>query len=679
MNYKESSFFDEHQIEPNISQGKLRVLFQTDPDKRKDLPKTIKIISNQKTLLQEELFTKHAGESELLNAHRRLLESIKKLHSNIDPKILESLSLSLKLLAGENINHREFYYASGMTDCEVKSCVVDFIVCIFDEIEHVLINGIEDNSNGETILLYDFLTDISQSTSILLEKKEKLDCDLCEYVDNTLSIGDASQSFKKKFTCLIKLISRNQNPFFKESLLFTIDKMKDDFPTYGSVLLDSYQLMIDSFPNEDAYKFTSIIERLGSAYSDLTASKDTCSAKEMVAGCRRVSIALGYALDHKDELIRSNVGKYSTDEEQLYFFYKWTTFVADAGVKWYKKYCSLFISNERNSTIESMYLLVKHVVDRKPEQSMLNFIANAIISKSDFKQMLEFLLAAHVEVTGKKTTKFLDAKDIDLFIGKYYWLIYAIENESINETLFNNIRMFSFDSLILAESYIQMIEHANSSYERTELIEEYENIIVKLLCRIPKDFYADATTRCADAVIRFGGIHTGSVSESSTYIDLYCDLFGKKKTKYGRKAYNERSVPGADDSDKSNSTEESCAAGYDNSGKGQHTLNSNSSGGCYIATAIYGSYDCPEVWTLRRYRDYSLAVTWHGRVFIRIYYAISPTIVRCFGNVKLFRKAWRLKLDRMVRNLQSEGYESTPYNDKRLQNLKANSIFGNKK
>ena len=116
MNYKESSFFDEHQIEPNISQGKLRVLFQTDPDKRKDLPKTIKIISNQKTLLQKELFTKHAGESELLNAHRRLLESIKKLHSNIDPKILESLSLSLKLLAGENINHREFYYASGMTE-----------------------------------------------------------------------------------------------------------------------------------------------------------------------------------------------------------------------------------------------------------------------------------------------------------------------------------------------------------------------------------------------------------------------------------------------------------------------------------------------------------------------------------------------------------------------------------
>ena len=25
--------------------------------------------------------------------------------------------------------------------------------------------------------------------------------------------------------------------------------------------------------------------------------------------------------------------------------------------------------------------------------------------------------------------------------------------------------------------------------------------------------------------------------------------------------------------------------------------------GCYVATCVYGSYDCPEVWVLRRFRD----------------------------------------------------------------------------
>lgn len=86
--------------------------------------------------------------------------------------------------------------------------------------------------------------------------------------------------------------------------------------------------------------------------------------------------------------------------------------------------------------------------------------------------------------------------------------------------------------------------------------------------------------------------------------------------------------------------------------------------GCYVATAVYGSYDCPQVWTLRRYRDYTLAETWYGRAFIRTYYAISPTLVKWFGHTEWFKKMWQGKLDRMVTKLQANGVESTPYEDK---------------
>lgn len=86
--------------------------------------------------------------------------------------------------------------------------------------------------------------------------------------------------------------------------------------------------------------------------------------------------------------------------------------------------------------------------------------------------------------------------------------------------------------------------------------------------------------------------------------------------------------------------------------------------GCYVATAVYGSYDCPEVWTLRRYRDYDLAETWYGRAFIHTYYAISPTLVKWFGDTEWFKNMWRGKLDRMVKDLQSKGYEDTPYDDR---------------
>ena len=87
-------------------------------------------------------------------------------------------------------------------------------------------------------------------------------------------------------------------------------------------------------------------------------------------------------------------------------------------------------------------------------------------------------------------------------------------------------------------------------------------------------------------------------------------------------------------------------------------------GGCYVATCVYGSYDCPQVWTLRRYRDDTLGTTWYGRLFIRAYYTISPTLVKWFGNTNWFKKLWKGKLDRMVAKLQNNGVEDTPYEDK---------------
>ena len=90
----------------------------------------------------------------------------------------------------------------------------------------------------------------------------------------------------------------------------------------------------------------------------------------------------------------------------------------------------------------------------------------------------------------------------------------------------------------------------------------------------------------------------------------------------------------------------------------------SSSGGCYIATAVYGSYDCPEVWTLRRFRDDALLRTNLGRLFVKTYYAVSPTIVKVFGKKDSFNRFWRKRLDRWVDDLNRKGYEDTPYYDK---------------
>lgn len=87
-----------------------------------------------------------------------------------------------------------------------------------------------------------------------------------------------------------------------------------------------------------------------------------------------------------------------------------------------------------------------------------------------------------------------------------------------------------------------------------------------------------------------------------------------------------------------------------------HEAHQNDNGeGCYIATCVYGSYDCPEVWTLRRFRDDILRKTAPGRAFVKCYYKLSPKMVERFGENKLFRKFWKNHLDKLIGILKNKG------------------------
>jgi len=111
------------------------------------------------------------------------------------------------------------------------------------------------------------------------------------------------------------------------------------------------------------------------------------------------------------------------------------------------------------------------------------------------------------------------------------------------------------------------------------------------------------------------------------------------------------------------STESISYNGENNTFDGRWKSEVNPSNKCYVATCVYGSYDCPEVWTLRRYRDGKLSNTCFGRQFIRVYYAVSPKIVELFGNGKWFNGLCKPILNKFVRALQNSGVDSSPYSD----------------
>lgn len=59
------------------------------------------------------------------------------------------------------------------------------------------------------------------------------------------------------------------------------------------------------------------------------------------------------------------------------------------------------------------------------------------------------------------------------------------------------------------------------------------------------------------------------------------------------------------------------------------------SGGCYIATACYGSYEAQEVLVFRKYRDTVLLKSLIGKQFVSIYYGFSPFFAEKLKNMPL--------------------------------------------
>lgn len=73
------------------------------------------------------------------------------------------------------------------------------------------------------------------------------------------------------------------------------------------------------------------------------------------------------------------------------------------------------------------------------------------------------------------------------------------------------------------------------------------------------------------------------------------------------------------------------------------------SGGCFIATFAYESYDAKEVLFLRYFRDSVLEKSKFGVVFIKVYYFISPSLVRIFSCVPATKGISKYIIDKIIK------------------------------
>ena len=77
-------------------------------------------------------------------------------------------------------------------------------------------------------------------------------------------------------------------------------------------------------------------------------------------------------------------------------------------------------------------------------------------------------------------------------------------------------------------------------------------------------------------------------------------------------------------------------------------LGDGGGGGCFIATAAFGSYIDPNVQVLRDFRDRYLLTNPLGSVFVRFYYEISPPLADYIREHQVLRTATRLAITPVV-------------------------------
>lgn len=516
MEYKTTTIFEKYNIEPNVEKEKIRVLFQTDPSKRKDLPVVLKIISSDELLYEEELFTTHSN-NESMNEYNKVLEILDNTKNDYISSEIKNLSKYLINISNDTEFYKNFYYSSKIDEKKAKEIFDEFLECIFAKLTKEFNSSIGEISNQDLKKMYSSITSIFEKVERFSDKKKDFVEDLCDFLNNSLTLDVIGKEFTSRLDALIFLKNVIKDEFYSNSIKYIIEKMTKEINKYGDTLIELYEEISNSFNGKELKEVSTFITSYISTNLYLRADKSVTENKESYKELKKIQKCCWLYEKKK-----------SVEDEQFDTFSELCDYFVYAGEEWITSYNDAYKAMINDTNKDTIYHLLEIITDKLPSPEVLRVFSNVITDITGFNQLLGYILETHQAYIEHTSDKYINPKDVDDFIAKYYWLVYTNFDSNINKSFFNNIRKIGFDILAIHDNDIKILNNKYADYGTRMLVRRK---VLNTYLLFPGNWVMADGTTIREMFEELGETFTGFDGDSSEMIDEYNSLFKSMKKK----------------------------------------------------------------------------------------------------------------------------------------------------
>ena len=367
MKFKSESLFTKYQISPSKNPNELRVLFQTDPNKRKDLPVVIKTISSPVALLEEELFTPHEGGSEesILPVHNRLLKNIAEVIQEANENNVKNALAEINTIAQAKDKWIEFNYYTPTGKAKADLVIQDFLSSLMGEIEKQFFSTLGEISWTKFKKILQYINGSIPYLTWDSNRKNNFEEKLVEYVSKLASLEGKSDSLDDRLSSALSIAEFLKNDDITEMLRFSIKKIGDDYDNNGKALLKSYDKIAKLYDAQQLLDMSEFINRMMNKYIDLHGTTNYTGAQ-----IHEIATLLSSAYDVLQKKIKASTTTLNYDKnfdkEDIELGKMLSDFVASTNATWINSYKSKLNKVKGNDSAANIYELIAHIMSGKP-------------------------------------------------------------------------------------------------------------------------------------------------------------------------------------------------------------------------------------------------------------------------------------------------------------------------